>query len=264
MPFTCLHDKSRLEGFFCANTFLHLYELGDLDDLNWPYTTWYGLEQSGRLAAVVLIYNKYRPPVMIALSDDGPPLVELLLSLAPVLPGCCYAHITPDIGSALAPCYDVISPVPHYKMALLSPDKLVKVDASQGVALTPADAEDASELYAASYPDSWFDAGRLGTTPYFGVKSPAGLISIAGVHAFSERYGVAALGDIATHPAHRGNGLAKAATAALCQSLLPKIAHIGLNVRQDNASAISCYRGLGFEVIGEYREGPITVRTQGG
>jgi ribosomal protein S18 acetylase RimI-like enzyme len=261
MSFVRLHDKRQLENFFRSNPFLHLYELGDLDDSAWPDTTWYGLEQSGQLKAVVLLYTKYQPPVMIALSDAGPALSELLLSLAPVLPDCYQAHISPGLESALAASREVISPAPHYKMALLQADKPARIDTSEVIALTPADAQDALELYALSYPNGYFDAGRLESKPYFGIRGSEGLISIAGVHICSERYGVAALGDIATHPAHRGKGYAKAVTAALCQSLLPKIAHIGLNVRADNAGAINCYRSLGFEVIAEYIECTIAAKT---
>lgn len=37
-------------------------------------------------------------------------------------------------------------------------------------------------------------------------------------------------------------------TAALCRLLQVEIDVIGLNVRADNAPAIACYRGVGFEI----------------
>jgi predicted GNAT family acetyltransferase len=48
--------------------------------------------------------------------------------------------------------------------------------------------------------------------------------------------------------------LAKRVTARLCQSLLDQVCHIGLNVKADNLSAISCYRRLGFEPIASFGE----------
>ena len=81
------------------------------------------------------------------------------------------------------------------------------------------------------------------------------LMSVAGVHVFSRRYRVAALGNIATHPQARGKGLARVVTAKLCQELRGEADHIGLNVKDDNAGAIACYERLGFErcaVYGEY------------
>ena len=35
----CLHDQTTIEAVLRRNALLHLYELGDLDDLFWPYTT---------------------------------------------------------------------------------------------------------------------------------------------------------------------------------------------------------------------------------
>ncbi len=76
----------------------------------------------------------------------------------------------------------------------------------------------------------------------------------AGVHVYSSSYRVAALGNIATDSAWRGQGLAQRATAQLCRWLLDTVDTIGLNVNADNAAAIACYRKLGFEVAAEYDE----------
>jgi predicted GNAT family acetyltransferase len=79
-------------------------------------------------------------------------------------------------------------------------------------------------------------------------------VSVAGIHIHSKRYKLAALGNIATHPDYRGQGLAKASCAKLCQELIRTVDHIGLNVKADNASAIGCYEKLGFKHIARYEE----------
>jgi predicted GNAT family acetyltransferase len=94
----------------------------------------------------------------------------------------------------------------------------------------------------------------VATGRYFGVREDGQLICIAGVHVYSPRYRVAALGNIVTHPAHRNRGHATRATARLCQALLDEVDHIGLNVKADNEAAIACYRKLGFEVVAPYGE----------
>jgi ribosomal protein S18 acetylase RimI-like enzyme len=48
----------------------------------------------------------------------------------------------------------------------------------------------------------------------------------------------------------------------LCQSLLEKVEHVGLNVKADNDAAIACYRKLGFEVVAPY--GEFTVEQKSG
>src|SRR5947208_10651053 len=95
----------------------------------------------------------------------------------------------------------------------------------------------------------------LETGFYFGIHRGDVLMSVAGVHVFSQRYKVAALGNIATHPDARGQGLATTTTARLCQELLRAgIEHIGLNVRADNRGAIACYEKIGFERVAGYGE----------
>jgi predicted GNAT family acetyltransferase len=79
-------------------------------------------------------------------------------------------------------------------------------------------------------------------------------LSVAGVHVYSEPYRVAALGNVATHTAHRGQGLATTAVAALCRNLLGTVDHVGLNVAADNTAAIRCYQRLGFRIIATYEE----------
>ena len=77
----------------------------------------------------------------------------------------------------------------------------------------------------------------------------AGSCCVAGVHVHSPTWGVAALGNVATLTERRGEGLARAACAALCRLLLADgIETIALNVRADNAPALAAYSRLGFEV----------------
>ena len=76
----------------------------------------------------------------------------------------------------------------------------------------------------------------------------------------SAAYRVAALGNVATQPAHRGRGHAKAVTGTLCRHLMARADHIGLNVKADNAAALGCYRALGFEVCASYEETMVETR----
>jgi predicted GNAT family acetyltransferase len=102
----------------------------------------------------------------------------------------------------------------------------------------------------------------LETGQYYGLWVRGELVSAAGVQVYSPKYRVAALGNIATHPAQRGRGYASLVTARLCQSLLETVTHIGLNVHRDNQAALACYRKLGFETVGKYDEWMVERRTQ--
>ncbi|MHC4559779.1 MAG: GNAT family N-acetyltransferase, partial [Planctomycetota bacterium] len=109
-------------------------------------------------------------------------------------------------------------------------------------------------FFKKAYPGNFFEPRMLETNQYYGIRESDELISIAGVHVYSQRYKVAALGNITTHPNYRGRGYGTTVTAKVCKSLLREIDHIGLNVKADNTSAVRCYEKLGFEVVDSYGE----------
>jgi hypothetical protein len=45
MSMVMLHDKGEIEAFLRRDVSLHIYEIGDLDDVFWPHTTWYALRR---------------------------------------------------------------------------------------------------------------------------------------------------------------------------------------------------------------------------
>ena len=289
-----LHDRATIEAFLRRDVWLNLYHLGDLDDEFWPHTTWYGSREGGELAALALLYSGLTLPCLLALSGgETRALADLLRALPPVLPARLYCHLTPGVEPALAEAYELVSHGPHLKMALretatiLGADSadgmphaqhadanshgtrsgagdrasaLSEVDAGDVVPLNDADAEEGVRFYEASYPGHWFEPQMLATGCYFGRRVAGVLVCVAGVHVHSPSQRVAALGNITTHPAHRGQGHARATTARLCQHLMQTCDHIGLNVKADNAAAIRCYARLGFEVVAEYEEYAATLR----
>ncbi len=122
------------------------------------------------------------------------------------------------------------------------------------VKLNPKDIEEIKVLYSESYPENSFDARMLETGMYFGMKNNGKLINISGVHVYSEKQRVAALGNITTHPDFRGKGIGQKVTAHLVSILLEKVDAIGLNVSRDNIPAIKCYSNLGFIKNAPYME----------
>jgi ribosomal protein S18 acetylase RimI-like enzyme len=259
VPVISLHRKDQIEPFLRTNVFLHVYALGDLDDFFWPFTTWYALEEAGELRAVLLVYSAFETPTLMALGD--PPydsLHELLRSARRLLPPRVYAHLSPGGRAALGSGVVAESRGPHLKMALGDP--ALDVQGTNMVErLTVADVPDLLALYAAGYPAHWFDPRQIETGHYYGLRVGGELVSAAGPHVYSPSQRVAALGNIVTHPAHRGRGHAAAVTARLCRELLASVDHIGLNVKADNAPARACYQRLGFRPVAEYEEVTLTL-----
>lgn len=254
MKTVCLHAKDQIEAFLCHHTFLHLYSIGDLDNFFWDYTTWYALIDEERIKQLVLLYSGASLPVLLGLTEELDLMKQLVRSLIHLLPKKFYAHLSGDVATVLADEYQIKSHGLHYKMALTNSTLLDTVDTSNVKPLIMSDIIALEELYRVAYPGNWFEPRMLETSCYYGIQQDTSLVSVAGVHVYSEQYRVAALGNITTHPLFRGLGLAKAVSAKLCKDLLQQIDHIGLNVKADNTSAIAVYTRLGFEIIATYEE----------
>lgn len=288
-----LHDIEALAGFFRADPLLYLYALGDLDEFFRPYARWWGRNEAagvrsgglcGELREVVLLYDSGALPVLLAFTRDVDRMAGLLLEMRGRLPARFYAHLSPGLEAALVDGFRLESHGRHLRMGLIDDSRLPtrggwpgesRGGADDGRPRTPVagddltprtagaatlsalsrvDLTDVLELFAASYPGNWFDPRMLGTGQYLGARIDGRLSAVAGVHVYSETYGVAALGNIATRPEHRGKGLAGLVTGALCRQLRRKVDWIGLNVHAENAAAIACYRKLGFARVADYGE----------
>jgi ribosomal protein S18 acetylase RimI-like enzyme len=251
-----LHAKDEVEAFCRNNPFLHVYALGDLDDFFWPYTTWYALRQEGRLQQLVLLYSDCSLPTILAYAEQPlRPMCDLLRGLLKVLPRRFYAHLTEGAADVLADDYRIKPHGAYHKMGLIDRSRLAGWDGSEAMTLSAADMEELQALYRASYPGNFFVPRMLETGCYFGIRRGGALVSVAGVHVYSPQYRVAALGNIATRPDFRGQGLATTVTARLCQELQRAgIECMGLNVNADNRGALACYEKIGFERVADYCE----------
>jgi len=249
-----LHSKQVIENFLRKNIYLHLYCIGDLDDFYWNHTQWYALKCDDELHAIALLYTGLPLPTLLALNDNVGAMRELLTSILPILPAAFYTHSMSGLEDIFAEKYALAHHGTHYKMALMDKAKAQAIDAARVSNLGFGDLHDLLELYERSYPENWFDPRMLETGQYFGIREKGVLASVAGIHVYSEKYKVAALGNITTHPEFRGRRFGKLVTAKLCQSLIPRVEHIGLNVKCDNMNAIRLYKNLGFGTIAKFEE----------
>jgi ribosomal protein S18 acetylase RimI-like enzyme len=232
---------------------LNLYALGDLDDFFWPRTTWYGLNPFEGLSPIALQYAADACPTLLALARRPGRMQQLVHSIVPLLPDTVHAHLTSGVVDALQPDYRIGRRKRMVRMMLRGKTQ-GEIPAAGVRRLNGQDLPELRRLYAESYEDNWFEERMLATGMYFGITADSRLVSVAGVHVYSPRYGVAALGNIATHPDYRGNGYGSAVTAELCRHLRATVEFIGLNAATTNAAAIRVYRKLGFERVFDYEE----------
>jgi GNAT superfamily N-acetyltransferase len=252
---TC-SDKERLAAYLHRYPQLNYYPLGDLDDFFWPDTRWFISRQAGEIDALALLYTAEDPVVLLAtLNENREPLTRLLEHMIPHLPERVYAHLNPGFEMLFSAQFALDHYGEHFRMTLTNPSALGTIDTSGVIPLSEADLPRLNTLYTAAYPGTWFSPRMLTTRQYVGLHDDQGqLLCAAGVHVYSPDYRVAALGNIATLPEHRGRGLATAAVAGLCQKLIKQVDLIGLNVRTDNPAAIHAYQKTGFEIVDIYHE----------
>lgn len=192
------------------------------------------------------------PTLLLFYKEESQFSIQLTEAIRNILPVRFYAHLSPGLSELFGKENILIYYGSNYKMILKS-----KVDPPKDENIRRLLFDDLGVIeifYSVSYPQNWFDSRMLKSNKCFGYFIEDKLVAVAGIHVYSEKYKVAALGNIATHPDYRGQQLGYKLTSALCFDLQKTVDFIGLNVRSDNEYAIKCYKKIGFEIAGIYDE----------
>lgn len=254
MKVEILADKRAILSYLRKDAEIQYYCIGDLDDFFFPMTKWFALTDNSGIISLGLLYSGGEVPAFLLFYKGNPQAsLDLLRLIRNELPGIFYAHLTPPLirffeKQEINENYGL-----HYKMVLKN--RALPASDDSGIRrLTTADLNEIQEFYSIAYPHNWFDRRMLETGKYFGYFIGLRLTGVAGIHVYSPVTRVAALGNIAVHPAHRGKSIALNLTIKLCNDLLTDVDLIGLNVKADNRNAIRCYIKAGFEITGTYDE----------
>lgn len=244
---------AELADLYARHPEVHPYGLADLEEPLWSRSTWY---RSGDAAVGVLDLGSGAPVLYAVAADPASDraTLDLLDALAPDLPE--HFVVTGPLGLAerLGPTHVADWVIPHVKLHL--PDDRALPPADPRVTWLDRDAADEVVALRQTGGDAsaFFIPSLLDTGHYGAVRIGQDLAAVAGVHVLSERYGVAAIGNVLTHPARRRQGLARALVATLARRLLDTVAVVGLNVGTANTGARALYHDLGFVPAVIYEE----------
>ena len=163
-------------------------------------------------------------------------------------------------GPLLAPIEVIYCPAPAWRemlrMAVEPQTFLPQSGYEQAVRLTAGNDDEIGGLYAL-YPESHYRPELLDQDSFYGLYAHDRLVAIAGTHVVAERYSIAVVGNVFTHPDERGKGYAGIVTSALVAHLLARgCDDVVLNVYASNAPAIAVYQRLGFQTRHHYWSGP--------
>jgi ribosomal protein S18 acetylase RimI-like enzyme len=244
------------------------YAIGDLEPALYADCTWAGAAREGhgaghtsRIEALALHYRGLTPAPFLLMGDaDG-----LRAILADTLaPEWVYLTCRPEIldltrafyaWDAITPMWRLVLQREQFQPVQAMPDRALLLPVHAG------HIAEINELFLLGGGLS-FSPAQVASGVFYGVLNERALVAVAGTHLVSETYGVAAIGNVFTHPDFRGRGYGTLTTRAVVQELLRRgIRTIVLNVDQENAPAVHIYEKLGFERYCPFLEGPATKRT---
>lgn len=234
------------------------YLLGDLDDFHFPHCQWAAdYHERARIEEVILIYSGLKISVVQAFGV-GESFSGLIEELVDLLPSEFYGHYQKTYHDNFLKQFNE-KPLGDFVKMKLADNSKIKTDSDSNIKrLDDTNIKQLNQFYKQAYPECYFDERMLKSNLYFGFFKNNEIISVAGVHIDSKEYGVTALGNIATHPEHRGQGLATKVTSRLLNEIINKRDVITLNVKVKNTVAIKCYEDLGFVKTHDYCEGYFT------
>lgn len=240
------------EPFWCA------YALADLQAEFQPYCHWsvvHGEAASGDGLAV--LFTLLDPPALVTVGSAD--AVRSALNQLD-LPDAIYLNVREEHLPIVQEKYTLPSgPIHMRRMGWTQPPAASADSSIRPVRLTPPDAERVRQLYQHGGPftPDAFDVYQLENGIFFGIEGENDdLGAVGGTHIVDWDHGVAAIGNMYTHPDRRGRGYASAILHALWNEFQAHgITTVILNVDQRNAGAQRLYERMGFTMHCPYIEG---------
>jgi GNAT superfamily N-acetyltransferase len=257
---TRLTDKAQILSYLETDRGYAAYCIGDLEPALFRDCTWAVAAREGEIEALALHYRGLDPAALVLMGAAEGLHALLARTLAPE-----YVYLTCrperlDLARAFY-AWDEITPM--WRM-VLDPARLPPVRAvPDDVMLAPLRPAHLAQINALFVMGGGlaFSPAQVELGVFYGVLHAGALVAVAGTHLASESYGVAAIGNVFTHPDYRGRGYATLSTAAVAGELLRRgIRTVVLNVAQDNAPALHVYEKLGFARYCPFLEGPAKKR----
>jgi RimJ/RimL family protein N-acetyltransferase len=246
-------DEAR--AFLERDRLMAAYALADIDQPEIEGARWWIARRDGDIAAVVLVVEglPFRPCFATGASDGLAAIFREAVREPRVL-----LATPPRSRGAIEMTYR-FERVDHMRRMVVNRQRFRPRIEHQVTRLGAEDLDAVFELYGHAS-RTYFTPQRMKREIYFGVFQGDTLVSAAGTHVRSIRSGLAAVGNVLTRLAYRGRGMARSCTSAVTEAALEDHRDVVLNVREDNAPAISVYERLGYHTHGLFIEGPAVRR----
>lgn len=251
-------DPELVRRYFEADPEVHLYGLADLDEPIWSTSRWWGLETDNELLAVVadIRLEGISTPIFYAQGRaDDVDLVTLAGLVSDEIPDSCMAVLALGVVESLD--HFRVEPEGVFQRMVLRDHHACEAQA-QAKRAGVGDLERLWNLIVREKSEITFLSPTMLEEVDYRVATFEGeVVAMAGVHIYSERASVAAIGNVLTAADHRREGLASKLISDLCAELIRSVGLIGLNHRVGNMAAERCYEKLGFAAVHTYWEGSL-------
>ncbi len=246
--------ETNIREILCLDPLWSAYALADLAPQYADFCQWYHSADG-----VILAYLGLTPPVLFATGKK-----EDILALATHVPPGKYQYtLLPEHKFSLESMLSFESELQMWRMSYTGDNP--ELDSSPDTHLLSGEDFDSVITLFADHkdrPDS-FHRRQLEGGPFYGTYIEEELVAVAGVHVLSESASMAAIGNVFTHPAHRGQGFGRKVSAQVIRGLRRLgIQTIVLNVAKKNSAAVHLYQDLGFQIHCDYYEGLGEVRAK--
>jgi len=235
-----LTDPEAIRPFLEQQRAYAAYALAHLEPRLFPRSRWWraaGIDGQ----ALVMHAHTGLGPSLVALG--APQAVDAILRLHP---GAFYTFATFQIEhEAVAQRHFALSRRGVSLRLSVSRESFQLVEGAarrlRGRDLADVDALQRSEGFG------FHSAAALDDGMYYGVYHADRLVAMAGTHVVAPGMGVAIVGNVVTHPRHRGQGYGTVATSAVTAALLETCPFVLLTVEETNEPALRVYQRLGYQ-----------------
>jgi ribosomal protein S18 acetylase RimI-like enzyme len=241
-------DRRLLREFLERDRLRAAYAICDLEQREFGKTHWGVAFAGGEPIAVVLEYRGLSPQPLFVMGDPSG-IAAVLRDV--VRPRVVYLAADSTHLPEIERIYRIDAGPPMLRMWVNR--QAFRPASGVALRLLPVEIADLNRLYGLGF-TSWLPPDAIASGVYYGIRVGGRLVAAAGTHVISREARLGVVGNVMTHPDHRGRGYAKLTTSAVTQELLRTCDDVVLNVRSDNPPAIAAYHALGYREYCRFEE----------
>ncbi|GAB4333450.1 MAG: hypothetical protein Kow0010_19870 [Dehalococcoidia bacterium] len=254
-----LNDRDEIRKLLAGRIEYTAYALGQLEPGLFERTHWFRAQ--GETGSALVLHSRGGLGDATFVMGEAN-AAAAILSIHPG-PAQTYVTCQPHHLDPLQRVYRLAHKQPMIRMAVTR-ETFVPVSRVATVPLAGVDIRRINALYGTDGSASYYTPEHIESGLYRGVVDDGRLVAIAGTHVVSQQERVAVVGNVFTHPLHRGKGYATATTSAVTAALLEFCDTVVLTVDPRNTPAVAAYYRLGYREACQLVEASATRRDPAG